>query len=402
MRTRSRARPRIALVTPWPPEHSGVADYSHRLARALGERADVDVITDMPLESYAPALERGVRLTEARRFRSVETIRQPDRVLYCMGNSSFHGHVYELLRDRPGAVLMHDVRLTGFYGWFAGREHPDDPAGRLKERIAALYGPRLPNGALAGSPPNWERQAALGIYMTSEIQQYAEQLFVHSRHAGEVLELDRGVLDRDAPVSVIPFALPPARAGKRAARAIADSPLLVTVGVVSEVKGLATLLAAAGALGEARPGTRLVIAGPGEPNELQRWRELAHELAPTVAVDIPGHLPAERYRALLESADLAVQLRTLSNGEASAAVGDCLAAGVPTVVSEIGWARELPPGVVAYAPTDDAPAALAGLLEDLIGDPVARQSLTDEALAYAREHSFEHVARCYLDVLELA
>ena len=41
-------------------------------------------------------------------------------------------------------------------------------------------------------------------------------------------------------------------------------------------------------------------------------------------------------------ADLAVQLRSVSNGEASGATADCLAAGVPTIVTDLGWSGELP------------------------------------------------------------
>ena len=401
-RRRVRVRPRIALVSPWPPERSGVADYSYRLARALGEHADVDVVVGQDLDRYAPPQEHGVRLFAAGSFSAGQTVRQPDRVLYCMGNSSFHGHVYELLRHRPGAVLAHDVRLTGFYGWFSGRESPEDPAGRLAERIKALYGTRLPKSVLSESPPSWQRQASLGIYMTGEIQEYAEQMFVHSRHAREVLELDRAALQRVVPVEVMPFGLPArVAAARHESHAVDGSPLLLTSGVVSEVKGLELLIAAAAALARQRSGLRVMIVGPGEPAELERWRGVARELAPGTTVELTGHVSADRYAELLARADMAVQLRTLSNGEASAAVADCLAAGVPTVVTDIGWASELPAGVAARVPVDASAGALAELLDSLLGDVQARCTLSEEALEYARGHSFENVARDYLQALEL-
>jgi glycosyltransferase involved in cell wall biosynthesis len=396
-----RRRARIALVSPWPPEQSGIADYNLRLARELGTRVDVDVVVAEALSSYAPPEEHGVRLVSARSFRVAEALRQPDRIVYSMGNSSFHGHVYELLRTRPGAVVAHDVRLTGFYGWFAGRERPEDPAGRLAERINALYGPQLPPTVTAGGPPSWERQQALGIYMTQEIQQYAEQLFVHSRYARDVLELDRGPLDRQVSVMVMPFGMPADTVPVRQIRAPGDDPLIVSVGVVSEVKGLASLISAVSLLAGERKRLRLVIAGPGDEPELQRWRDFARATNPDVDVDIPGHLPAESYSGLLGEADLAVQLRTLSNGEASAAVADCLAAGVPTVATGLGWVDELPREAVSVVGPDTAPAALASRLDELIGDQTARQHLSDGALAHARSCSFAHVADAYLDALEL-
>jgi glycosyltransferase involved in cell wall biosynthesis len=399
-RTR-RARPRLALVSPWPPQRSGVADYSYRLATALGEHADVDIVVGEPLDHFAPPLERGVTLAQQETFRALEAVREPDRVLYCMGNSSFHGHVFELLRQRPGAVIAHDVRLTGFYGWFAGREHPLDPGGRLAERIEALYGARMPRDVRSGGAPTWQRQAALGIFMTREVQEYAEELFVHSRHARDVLELDRGVLDRQTPVTVMPFAFPPPTDANREIAPIEYAPRLLTVGVVSEVKGLAVLIAAAGVLAEARPGVTLTIAGPGEPEELERWRALAREIAPGVAVEVTGHVSESRYRELLRDTDIAVQLRTLSNGEASAAIADCLAAGLPTVVTDLGWARELPAGVVAPVAHDITPPALAARLDELAGSPAERRSLHERARLHAGANGFERVARAYLRELDL-
>jgi glycosyltransferase involved in cell wall biosynthesis len=398
---RPRRRPRIALASPWPPEQSGIADYNLRLARELGQHVDVDVVVGKPLGCYAPPLERGVRLLTTSSFEETRRLRQPDRIVYCMGNSAFHGHVYELLRQHPGAVVAHDVRLTGFFGWFAEKERPDDPAGRLAERMESLYGHRLPAAVAGGGIPNWELQAALGIYMTGEIQQYAEQMLVHSRHALEVLELDRGPLDRSVPVQVLPFAMPLV-VSSRPHRSLEDSPMLVSVGVISEVKGLASLITAIALLAERYPHIRLIIAGPGAESEISRWRDFAAEVASGVNIEVTGHLSTEAYASLLARADLAVQLRTISHGEASAAVADCLAAGLPTVVSDLGWASELPAGAVWRVPLGAAPAALATRLEELIRDEDARHALSEAAQAHAKACDFSSVAEAYLRVLELA
>jgi glycosyltransferase involved in cell wall biosynthesis len=331
-----------------------------------------------------------------------EALRQPDRVLYCMGNSSYHRHVYELMRERPGAVVAHDVRLTGFYGWFAGVERPEDPAGRLAERIHAFYEARIPTSVATDGSLDWRAQSAFGIYMTREIQQCAEQLFVHSRHALEVMVLDRGALDRAVPVAVLPFGIPIAEETKaRTTRAVEDAPMIVSVGVVSEVKGIENLITAVGQLASERRRLRLVVAGPGEQTELHRWRSFAAELAPGVDIEIPGHLPAEEYRQLLWEADVAVQLRTVSNGEASAAVADCLATGLPTVVTDMGWASELPDGAVSLIAADASPVRLAERLEELLADEKTRHHLSEGAVAYAHSCSFPRVADAYLRSLQL-
>ena len=68
----ARRRARIALVSPWPPEQSGIADYNLRLARELGKQVDVDVIVRDPVDHYAPPQERGVKLIPACSFRVSE------------------------------------------------------------------------------------------------------------------------------------------------------------------------------------------------------------------------------------------------------------------------------------------------------------------------------------------
>ncbi len=398
-RRRSR-RPRIALVTPWPPERSRVAEYNLRLAAELGRRVDVDVVVGRPVDLYAAPSGRGVRLIDVREFEQLGELRQHDRVLYCMGNSEFHCHVYELLRRLPGAVVLHDVRLTGFYRWYAGVERPEEPEQALVERIGAMYGDRLPAEALQGLGSAFDRQAALGIYMTRELQSYAERCFVHSRFAREVLELDRGPLDREVRVSVLPLGIRDADGAPR--QAAGPSPLVVSFGLAPEVTEIATLIDAFALLAGAMPAARLVVADrAGDPAESDRWQGYVREHAPQANIDLSDEFSADRYAELLGSADLAVQLQPSSGGEAPATVSDCLAGGLPTIVTDLGWASELPAEVAEKVP----PGVTAGQLKDriitLLADNGKRAAISRAALEHARACSFSTVADAYLHALGL-
>jgi glycosyltransferase involved in cell wall biosynthesis len=247
---------------------------------------------------------------------------------------------------------------------------------------------------------HWDRQLALGIYMTREIQNLAEVCFVHSQFAVDLLELDRGALDRYTQVRVLPFGMP--NAVDAAPRASSAAPLIVSMGVVNEVKGLASLISAFALVAAERPAARLVIAGATDEAESRRWRTYAREHAPGAEIEIPGHVDSERYVELLREADLAVQLRLVTNGEASAAIADCLAAGLATLVTDLGWAGELPPEVVSRVPLNMEPAALARRIGQLLDDDALRVSLGEAALEHVRACSFSHVADAYMDALELA
>ena len=395
-RRRSR-RPRIALVTPWPPERSWVADYNLRLVGELGRLVDVDVVVGGAVDTYAAPSGRGVRLIEVREFEEFGHVSQHDRVLYCMGNSEFHGHVYELLRRRPGVVVLHDVRLTGFYRWYAGVERPEDPEGALDERIRAMYGERLPAEAIPGLGSAFDRQAALGIYMTRELQSYAERCFVHSRFAREVLELDRGLLDRQVEVSVLPFGLCDGLGQSR--QAAGSSPLIVSLGLTPEANGIATVIDAFALLAAEIPAARLVIAGDSVGSE--GWHGYASEHAPKADIELAGEVSVERYAELLRTADVAVQLQPISGGEAPAAVADYLANGLPTIVTDLGWASELPPEAAEKVPPGVGSAQLKDRIGTLLTDYGKRTMISQAALEHARACSFSKVADAYLHALGL-
>lgn len=396
---RARRRPRIALVTSWPPDGSRIADYNLRIAAELGQRVDVDVVVRDPAEVYPAAAERGVRLMGVRDFEQHRALRQHDRVLYCMDNSQAHAHVYELLRHHPGAIVLHDVMMADFYLWYASVTRPDDPHRALAERIHEMYGHRLPPDATDGGSLTLERQLALGIYMTRELQALAEQCFVHSKSASEVLELDRGLLDQHVRISVLPFAMPEATEAPRGP--VTSSPLVISLGDLDATNDIASLINAFGQLAFDMPDARLVIAGRIDTDDPQRWHRYAAERVPHANIDLPGEVGAECYGELLRTADLAAELRLVSTGDASAAVADCLASGLPTIVTDLGWARELPADVVEKVPPGAGPNQLKNRMANLLAEGNRRQAMSQAAVEHARRHNFSRVADAYLDALGL-
>jgi glycosyltransferase involved in cell wall biosynthesis len=391
-------RPRIALVTPWPPERSWIGEYNVWLAAELGRRVDVDVVVAGSVDRYLAPVWRGVRLVGVREFQ--RDLRQPDRVLYCMGGSELHGHVYELFRRGPGVVVLHDVRLAGFYRWYAGVERPEDPGGVLAEWIDAMYGDRLPVEAIGGLESAFDRHAALGMYMTRELQSRAERCFVHSEFAREVLELDRGPLDRQVPVSVLPVGLSGPAPDPRGVAG--SSPLIVSLGSVQEASGIGTVIDAFALVSAEVPDARLVIAGGAvDGAESDRWRDYAGEQARGARIDLAGQVSAGRYVELLRAADLAVQLEPGSGGELLGVVADCLANGLPTIVTDLGWAGELPGEVVEKVAPGVAPGELRDQILSMLADEGKRAAISRAALEYARGNTFSAAADAYLNALGL-
>jgi glycosyltransferase involved in cell wall biosynthesis len=389
-RRRSR-RARLALVTPWPPDQSRVSDYNLRLATELGQRVDLDVVVGQPVDRYPDPRELGVNLIDARHFDQLRPLRQYDRVLYCMGNSKLYRHVYELLTRRPGPVVLHDVRMTDFYRWYAGVEHPEDPERAVADRIQAMYGLRLPQYATQHGMPGWGVQAALGIYMTRELQGYADQCFVHSRAARDVLNLDRGPSDRPAPVSLLPFGMPPAVDAWH--RDAGSGPLIVSFGDVHEVSSMATIINAFELLAVEVPSARFVITGHVDPDPRRRPSR--------ASINFLGNVGPEWHTELLRTADLAVHLRLPADDQAPTLLADCLANGVPTIATDLWWAGDLPATVVEKVPSTVTPQELKHRILRLLDEPGRLAGLSRGGLDCARNSSFAAVADAYLDALGL-
>jgi glycogen synthase len=151
---------------------------------------------------------------------------------------------------------------------------------------------------------------------------------------------------------------------------------------------------AAGRLQDAAKNIDLLVrAAPGLP-----WPVVLAGDAPAceqVNVRPLGRMPRERLRALMAEAEIVcAPARYEPFGYVAL---EAAGAGAALVLGNIPSARELWGEVARLVPPDD-PAALAGTLYDLIGDPSLRAMLQQAARERAADFSRERMARAYLDL----
>ena len=103
-------------------------------------------------------------------------------------------------------------------------------------------------------------------------------------------------------------------------------------------------------------------------------------------IRITGFADPETYRTYLAAADMAVQLSTFSHAEPSRPVLDCLAYGLPTIVTLHGSLPKLPDDVVVKLPDTFEDADLAAVLAALRLDPEGRRTVAQRAAIYSRAH----------------
>jgi glycosyltransferase involved in cell wall biosynthesis len=399
-----RHRRRLAVVSPFPPIPSGVANYSFRLVEelaALGGR-DIDCFADGLVHSdEPPVVPAGLELHDARFFTTVEAATAGyDEVVYVLGNGEFHTAALASLRSRKGFVLAHEVRLSGLYR-FAADSKSAVPGG-VAGSIRRIYGSLLPEGLASSGQVTAVESERYGLLMAREVMALAERFLVTSQAAARLARLEGGP-ELASRVGVVGFATEvPLATGDPHGQVAGIEPgarVVASFGIVDPIKQPHKLLRAFAALASDHPEFLLALVGPVSTALADELGALALALGLDGRVLITGRVEPRAYLAWLDRAELAVQLRASFSGEASAAVGDCLACGVPLVVSEVGWMGELPDEAAAKVPVEVTPLELAEACERLLGDPSAREILSKGARAYAEAHSFKAAARALLDIL---
>ena len=385
-RRATRRRPRIAVVSPLPPQRSGIAEYTSRMLAELVDYCDIDAFVEGDTENIeAPP---GVSVDNISRFETKERVRAGyDSVIFCLGNSEFHAESLALLRRRrSGVVLAHDVRLTGLYSW-THASRPDLLPWGFLDSLTSMYGHRVPPGVGKSGWLDYEEADRYGIYMAREAIALADRYLVHSEYAAQVARLDAAPGDAGKVEVLQPLFPDP----EEAPRARPDEAALVilSIGLVAPVKQTAKIVEAFAQVSDRHPSAILAVVGPSASDvETERCSELARALGIEDRVRITGAVNDAEFRGWLERAALAVQLREHSNGETQATISDCLSAGIPTIVTALGSARELPDEAVVKVERNVSAQALGEEISALLSDSARREAMVEAGLRHAAERSF--------------
>ncbi|MFW5474015.1 glycosyltransferase family 4 protein [Knoellia sp. CPCC 206450] len=176
-----------------------------------------------------------------------------------------------------------------------------------------------------------------------------------------------------------------------------DRPVLAFLGRIDEPrKGLAVMLAAMPRVLDALPGARLVVAGPGDVEEISAG------LDPRVraATEFLGAVSEDDKVALLRSADLYVAPHT--GGESFGIVlVEAMAAGAPVLASDLeAFTAVLGDGPAGRTFPNGDGGALAEAVVDLVGHPEERARLREVGIRRARSFDWNVVAQRVMAVYE--
>lgn len=384
---------RVAVVTPLPPQSSGIATYSAHLLREMSATADVTAFVDAPAD--VESID-GIRIESLSNLSMIEDADGPfDDVLYMMGNSHFHVGALRSLRERrrryPGAhrdsVFLHDVRLFGLYASMPSRELVGGTPG---SHLHAMYPRRYEGFVREDEGISRELAARRGILMVREFADIARGLFVHSRFAADLVELDTG----RRPEHVFDHPVPNSRESRRTTR-----PVICSFGIVDEVKQPELLIEAFGMVASQIPDAELRFVGKITPELRRKLQKVSREHSVDRKVVLTGGVPHEQWERLQKESALNVQLRRVTNGESSGSISESLAYGTPLIVTRLGAFAELPDNVAAKVSADVSAANLADMIVGIVSNRDRAEALSAGGRSYAGANAYASAAADLLSAL---
>lgn len=389
-------KPKMAFVSPLPPVQSGIAGYSAMLLTSLSAHYDIDVITDT--ESPATLSQQlGLPVCDVQSL--YDNAHLYERVLYQLGNSPTHASALDLMRAVPGVVMLHDFYLSGLKSWLQEHHHQ---TGVWTQALYDSHGYEAL--AVWSQDPH---QALMKFPINLEQLQLAKGVLTHSEFAKSLVAKWYGSNMAES-VQVIPLLreLPPLIERQAARQRLGiqpDAQVVCSFGFIDQTKHSKHLLAAwaQSSLSEL-PHSQLVFVGQNEGGEYgESVVNSIQQSGRQDKVHITGYIDDSVYADYLAAADVAVQLRSVSRGETSAAALDCLAAGLPTIVNANGAMAELPSEVVWQLQDEFSIADLSLALEVLLANPSRRESLRQAARHFIQTHHVpEHCALAYRSAIE--
>jgi glycosyltransferase involved in cell wall biosynthesis len=312
---------------------------------ALMKAAEVTLWTDQPswqrdLGSVVP-----VRRFRADRLPFFE-LNRADVTFYNIGNNpQFHGGIWEASRLLSGVVVLHDLRLHHFFdGIFRVKFRDLQSYLAAMKRFYGVEGERDAAVCFQNDATNIDYMAER--YPLTELAlENAAGVVVHTGEAFTNLSQKKLWPIAYAP---LPFPAPPASSQIRRDE---GQYKLIVFGYIGRNRRLDSILTA---LGRSSYKARYQLDVYGTIlNDEKRLRELISSLGLGRQVAFHGYKTEDELDEALGRADLAINLRYPTMGEASGSQLRIWAHSLPSLVSKVGWYASLPKGTVALVRTDE-------------------------------------------------
>jgi glycosyltransferase involved in cell wall biosynthesis len=384
---------KINWFSPLPPARTGIADYTFGILPELARRAEVTLWTDRA--DWDPVLEK---YATVRRFKLEGQLERIDWVelnraelsFYHIGNNHLHhASIWQVSRQSPGIVIVHDVRLHDFFeSLYRGQWR--DERGYLAQ-IEKHYGEEGLRAAMefvSARHGDFDLMAQR-FPLTPAVLENALGAVVHTKDAFNELH-DTNY----CPVFYAPLPSAPVHPSKQNTDGRLAEPFrLIIFGHIGRNRRLDAVLEA---LAQLQERNRFQLDIYGEIDDAKTLRQRIHTLNLKDTVKVRGYAPAADLDHALSTAHVAINLRYPTMGEASASQLRIWEHALPSLVTKVGWYASLPAEAVVHVRPEHEVADIRSHLESFVADP--------ERFARMGEHGrqlveTEHHPKTYVDAM---
>ncbi|MDX2471630.1 MAG: glycosyltransferase [SAR324 cluster bacterium] len=392
-------KPKLAYVSPLPPERSGISFYSTELLPELSKHYEIELIvaqknvTDLAHESSELPI-RNVKWFK-------ENAEQFDRVLYHFGNSPFHSHMFELLTNHPGVVVLHDFFLSDLVSFVHGR-------GLIPGFFEQSWYESHGFSALHQFKAADDKNMAIASYpCNSRVISDAKGMIVHSASSIKLAQEWYPQTDTDH-WNIVPLVrVPNVKIAKEDARKTLnlkdDCFVICSFGILGSTKYNHRLFEAwLDSDMSKNEKSMLIFVGENDKAEYGRKQvSMIQKNGVAGQVKITGWVDNDTFKNYLAAADVAVQLRGQTRGETSAAILDCMNYGLTTIVNAHGSMADLPDETVLKLPDEFTKEDLTKALQELEHNHEKRANIAQKGKEnISRNHSPETCAEQYFASIE--
>ena len=367
-------KPKIAWLSPFPPQRSGIANYSYWLVKSLRPHLDLDLYCDGPDFEELSSEFNVLRLSEF-----PQRHQKYDDVVYHLGNNSlFHKQIYKFAWNYPGTIVLHDYNLSAFMhdafylqsDWQLYEQALVNPNGESEGRKLSALLPPL-------------RRNVGGFPMSHAVVKKSKKVVVHHRWIRDQLS-DAGhvqVIPHFAKSNYEPAAEQTAQFKRRFG--IHENHFVLTcLGFINSNKLPQLQVEVTKRLLAQGFPVHLLFAGETAP-EVKRLQSEVEASDYRENITFTGYLDEIDYFSAVYSSDVMINLRNPSMGEASGTLMHALAAAKPAIVSDINQYNEFPDRVCWKVTHDENEAELLyEFLAALLSNRNVREALSENAIDY--------------------
>jgi glycosyltransferase involved in cell wall biosynthesis len=377
----------LAWLSPMPPARTDIAQYSRRVVHHLDKLVPLTVYPEGAVQGAFSGGDGFALAGDA-----VERIGYSGRlpVINIGNNAQFHRHSVAVARKLPGIVIAHDFGLQNIILAIIQHEFGGAEAyGRIMEGLYGEDGRRAAENVLSGACE--PHDVADHFPMIEWVTRKALLLITHNPILVEPLAQRTGRPVAALPLPFeVPDAAPPRQGGGGPVR-------LVQFGYIGRNRCLANLVKA---LARQRDPSHFRLDVYGEVEQHDEIRRLIGETGLDGVVGLHGFVDEKVLDQALGSADLVVNLRSPTVGEASGSQLRIFAAGAAGVVVRAGWYDTLPDAAVVKIDPQRIDAELDALLDQLKSNRHLFREAGRIGHAFARrEHTPEIYAKRFADLI---